>query len=133
MTRPEGEAAHHRALESLYAAAPINRLFESTLEIEAGGLARIRFTLDEHHFHAAGGLGFVVRTLLESGLLHDDVRTAVGPGLSRYAAEARLDGPPTGRRTEAAAAVAVIDGLLLFRQLMGADAADRAARRLAGT
>ena len=48
-------------------------------------------------------------------------------------AEARLDGPPTGRRTEAEAAVAVIDGLLLFRQLMGADAADRAARRLAGT
>ena len=56
MTRPEGEAAHHRALESLYAAAPINRLFESNLEIEAGGLARIRFTLDERHFHAAGAV-----------------------------------------------------------------------------
>ncbi len=56
MTRPEGEAAHHRALESLYAAAPINRLFDSTLEIAAGGLARIRFTLDERHFHAAGAV-----------------------------------------------------------------------------
>lgn len=56
MTRPEGEAAHHRALESLYAAAPINRLFDSTLQIEAGGLARIRFTLDERHFHAAGAV-----------------------------------------------------------------------------
>lgn len=56
MTRPEGEAAHHRALESLYAAAPINRLFDSTLEIESGGLARIRFTLDERHFHAAGAV-----------------------------------------------------------------------------
>ena len=56
MTRPEGEAAHHRALESLYAAAPINRLFDSTLEIESGGLTRIRFTLDERHFHAAGAV-----------------------------------------------------------------------------
>ena len=46
-------------------------------------------------------------------------------------AEARLDGPPSRRRTEAEAAVALIDGLLLFRQVMGADAADRAARRLA--
>lgn len=46
-------------------------------------------------------------------------------------AEARLRGTPTSRRTEAEAAVALIDGLLLFRQLMGADAADRAARRLA--
>ena len=56
MTRPEGEAAHHRALESLYAAAPINRLFESTLEIVSGGVARISFTLDERHFHAAGAV-----------------------------------------------------------------------------
>ena len=47
-------------------------------------------------------------------------------------AAARLSGTPTSRRTEAEAAVALIDGLLLFRQLMGADAADRAARRLAG-
>ena len=54
--RPDGEQAHHRALEALYAAAPINKLFESTLEIEAGGVARIRFTLDERHFHAAGAV-----------------------------------------------------------------------------
>lgn len=54
MTPPEGAAAHHRALESLYAAAPINRFFESTLEIPAPGVARIRFTVDERHFHAAG-------------------------------------------------------------------------------
>jgi uncharacterized protein (TIGR00369 family) len=51
---PTGAEAHHRALESLYAAAPINRLFESALEIVEPGLARIRFTLDERHFHAAG-------------------------------------------------------------------------------
>ena len=49
-----GEAAPHRALESLYAHAPINRFFDSRLEIEGGGLARIRFTIDERHFHAGG-------------------------------------------------------------------------------
>ena len=49
-----GEAAHFRALESLYAAAPINRLFDSVLEIPSPGVARIRFTLDQRYFHAAG-------------------------------------------------------------------------------
>jgi uncharacterized protein (TIGR00369 family) len=50
----QGEEAHFRALESLYAAAPINRLFDSTLEIPAAGVARIRFMIDERHFHAGG-------------------------------------------------------------------------------
>lgn len=51
---PEGAAAHYRALESLYAAAPINRFFDSALDIPAAGQSRIRFTVDERHFHAAG-------------------------------------------------------------------------------
>lgn len=51
---PEGEALHYRALESLYAHAPINRFFDSRLEIERGGVARIRFTIDERHYHAGG-------------------------------------------------------------------------------
>lgn len=51
---PTGAEAHFRALESLYAAAPINRLFDSSLEIPEGGVARIRFTLDNRWFHAAG-------------------------------------------------------------------------------
>jgi uncharacterized protein (TIGR00369 family) len=51
---PEGEAAHFRALEALYAQAPINRFFESALEIPESGFARIRFTLDTRHFHAGG-------------------------------------------------------------------------------
>ena len=50
----EGEQAHFRALESLYAAAPINRLFDSMLEIAERGVARIRFQIDERYFHAAG-------------------------------------------------------------------------------
>lgn len=58
MTRPEppptGAAAHFRALESLYASAPINCLFDSRLEIVEAGVARIRFRLDERHYHAGG-------------------------------------------------------------------------------
>lgn len=49
-----GEQAHFRALETLYAQAPINRFFESTLEIPESGVARIRFTIDERHYHAGG-------------------------------------------------------------------------------
>ena len=48
--------AHFRALESLYAAAPINRLFPSRLEIVEAGFARIRFSVDERVHHAAGAV-----------------------------------------------------------------------------
>ncbi|MDB5667739.1 MAG: PaaI family thioesterase [Alphaproteobacteria bacterium] len=49
-----GASAHFRALESLYRTAPINRLFDSRLEIVEEGFARIRFEVDERSFHAAG-------------------------------------------------------------------------------
>jgi len=47
---------------------------------------------DVNHFHAAGGLAFTVHTLLEHGLLHEDVNTVAGRGLRRYTTEARLSG-----------------------------------------
>ena len=37
-----------------------------------------------NHFHAAGGTPFLVRTLIDHGLLHEDVLTLAGPGLRRY-------------------------------------------------
>ncbi len=40
---------------------------------------------DVNQFHAAGGLGFLVRELLEAGLLHDDVFTIRGRGLHHFA------------------------------------------------
>lgn len=49
-----GAGVHYRALESLYASAPINRLFDSRLEILAEGIAQIRFRVDEDVHHAAG-------------------------------------------------------------------------------
>jgi len=50
-------------------------------------------------------------------------------GWTAWAAEL-LRGPPERRRAEAEAAVALLDGLLLLRQMGGAEAADGAARRL---
>ena len=47
---------------------------------------------DVNHFHACGGVPFMVRTLLEAGLLHEDVYTVAGHGLSRYTQEPFLDG-----------------------------------------
>ena len=49
-----GAALHYRALESLYAAAPVNALFDSQLEILGEGRSRIRFTVNERFHHAAG-------------------------------------------------------------------------------
>ena len=49
-----GQEAHFRALESLYAAAPVNALFASHLEIPAPGQARITFETREDFFHGAG-------------------------------------------------------------------------------
>jgi len=47
---------------------------------------------DVNHFHAAGGMGFLIRELLESGHLHEDVKTVWGTGLAGYTVEAKLDG-----------------------------------------
>ena len=42
---------------------------------------------DVNHFHAAGGLGFMIGELLDAGLLHGDVHTVAGDGLARYTRE----------------------------------------------
>jgi phosphogluconate dehydratase len=46
---------------------------------------------DVNHFHAAGGTPFLVGTLVDAGLLHEDVLTLAGPGLSRYRQMPGLD------------------------------------------
>jgi phosphogluconate dehydratase len=48
-------------------------------------------TEDVNAFHAAGGMAFVVRQLLDAGLAHDDVATVAGAGLGRYRQEPFLD------------------------------------------
>jgi uncharacterized protein (TIGR00369 family) len=51
---PTGEEAHLRALEALYASAPVNGLFASTLTLPEAGRSEIRFTVAADSFHAAG-------------------------------------------------------------------------------
>ncbi len=47
---------------------------------------------DINHFHAAGGLAFVTRELIDAGLVHRDARNVFGDSLDCYAQEPWLDG-----------------------------------------
>ncbi|HJW47513.1 MAG TPA: dihydroxy-acid dehydratase, partial [Lysobacter sp.] len=103
-----GSTNHLLHLIAIAAAAGIELRLE---DIEALShavplLARVypNGSADVNHFHAAGGMAFVIGELLDAGLLHDDVETVAGSGLSRYRAEARFDEnhglvyvPATGR------------------------------------
>ncbi|MEZ5710464.1 MAG: phosphogluconate dehydratase [Blastomonas sp.] len=46
---------------------------------------------DVNHFHAAGGMGYVISELLAAGLLHGDIMTVAGNSLADYAVEPSLD------------------------------------------
>lgn len=45
---------------------------------------------DVNHFHAAGGLGYMIGELLDAGLLHGDTVTVAGNGLRDYTQEPQL-------------------------------------------
>ncbi|MDZ7875789.1 MAG: phosphogluconate dehydratase [Rhizobium sp.] len=45
---------------------------------------------DVNHFHAAGGMGFLIKQLLKAGYVHDDVRTVYGQGLAAYTIDPKL-------------------------------------------
>ena len=60
---------------------------------------------DINHFHAAGGSGFVIRELLDAGLLHEDVSTILGQGLHAHCVEPfLLDAAITWRKAPATSA-----------------------------
>ncbi|MET1756903.1 PaaI family thioesterase [Novosphingobium sp. RD2P27] len=54
VTSSAGAELHWRALEGLYASAPINQLFRSSLTVTSEGRARIIFPVERSVFHAAG-------------------------------------------------------------------------------
>jgi len=62
----------------------ISRITPLMARVYPNGLA------DVNHFHAAGGLGYMIGELLDGGLLHADTQTVVGTGLHHYAREPRL-------------------------------------------
>ena len=45
---------------------------------------------DVNHFHAAGGLGYMIGELLDAGLLHPDTKTVMGDGLTDYVREPKM-------------------------------------------
>lgn len=51
---PTGAAQHYRALERLYASAPVNAKFASRLQITGEGRSRLTFTVTPDDYHAAG-------------------------------------------------------------------------------
>jgi len=63
----------------------ISKITPSLTKIYPNGQA------DVNHFHAAGGMGFLIRELLDAGLLHDDVTTVMGQGLRAHTQEPILD------------------------------------------
>ena len=64
----------------------IAKLIPLMAKIYPNGLA------DVNHFHAAGGLSFMINELLNEGLLHDNVKNVSGHGMNQYRNEARLIG-----------------------------------------
>ncbi len=89
-----GSTNHTIHLIAMAAAAGISLTWEDISDISdhVPLLARVypNGLADVNHFHAAGGLGFLIRELLDAGILHEDVETIWGQGLRPYAVEAKL-------------------------------------------
>ena len=80
MARAAGIRIDWQDLDELSAAVPlIARVYPN------GGA-------DVNHFHAAGGMGYVIRELLDAGLAHGDVLTVAEGGMAAYADEPYLEG-----------------------------------------
>jgi phosphogluconate dehydratase len=91
-----GSTNHTMHLVAIARAAGITLSWDDIADLSAVVplLARVypNGKADVNHFHAAGGMAFVINTLLDAGLMHDDVRTVAGDGLRRYTSEPRLAG-----------------------------------------
>jgi len=89
-----GSTNHTMHLVAMAAAAGIQLTWQDISDLSdiTPLLARVypNGLADVNHFQAAGGMGFLIRELLDRGLLHEDVRTAWGRGLRAYAVEAKL-------------------------------------------
>jgi phosphogluconate dehydratase len=86
-----GSTNHTLHLPAMAAAAGISLAWEDFSDLSAVVplLARVypNGPADVNHFHAAGGMSFVIGQLLDAGLLHADVHTVAGRGLDRYRQE----------------------------------------------
>jgi len=91
-----GSTNHTMHLVAIARAAGITLTWDDIAELSTVVplLARIypNGKADVNHFHAAGGMAFLIGSLLDAGLMHDDVNTVAGPGLRRYTSEPQLVG-----------------------------------------
>ena len=89
-----GSTNHTMHLIAIAAAAGLQVTWDDMSDLSDATplLARVypNGVADVNHFHAAGGMGFLIQELLASGHLHEDVKTVWGNGLSNYAVEAKL-------------------------------------------
>ena len=89
-----GSTNHTIHLVAMAAAAGITITWQDISELSDAVplLARVypNGLADVNHFNAAGGMGFLIRELLDAGILHEDVQTVWGEGLRPYTVEARL-------------------------------------------
>ncbi|MGV8832413.1 MAG: phosphogluconate dehydratase [Devosia sp.] len=89
-----GSTNHTMHLIAIAAAAGLQVTWDDMSDLSDATplLARVypNGVADVNHFHAAGGMGFLIQELLESGHLHEDVKTVWGNGLSNYSVEAKL-------------------------------------------
>ncbi len=90
-----GSTNHTLHLLAIAQAAGIQLTWQDMCELShvVPTLARIypNGQADINHFQAAGGMSFLIRQLLDGGLLHEDVQTVAGPGLRRYTREPFLE------------------------------------------
>ena len=89
-----GSTNHAMHLVAMAAAAGIELTWDDLSELSdvVPLLCRIypNGLADVNHFHAAGGMGFLISELLDAGLLHGDVATVWGQGLDLYRQEPKL-------------------------------------------
>ncbi|HGM5801716.1 phosphogluconate dehydratase [Pseudomonas aeruginosa] len=90
-----GSTNHTLHLLAIAQAAGIQLTWQDMSELShvVPTLARIypNGQADINHFQAVGGMSFLIRQLLDGGLLHEDVQTVAGPGLRRYTREPFLE------------------------------------------
>lgn len=78
MARASGVLLDLQDFDDISAAVPL------MAKVYPNGLA------DVNHFHAAGGLSYMIGQLLDAGLLHADAKTIAGDGLANYRNEPKL-------------------------------------------
>ncbi|WP_353474600.1 phosphogluconate dehydratase [Salipiger sp. H15] len=78
MARAAGVALELSDFDAISEAVPL------MAKVYPNGLA------DVNHFHAAGGLQYMIGELLDAGLMHEDVKTVAGDGMRLYTQEPKL-------------------------------------------